>query len=99
MNELGRNILAKLDEILSYSKNNEKKLMQLDAQHREMYNMIKGFMKMGITTQVPNMTPKQLTIMHDRGSSLEELSYISGYSINDIETKIKIYKYKSSIQM
>ena len=98
MNELGRNILNKLGEILSYSKSNEKKLMTLNSQHQELYNMIKGLHNMNIKSQIPFLSPRQLTCLYERGWTVDELSSLSGYSVEDIEKKIKIQLYRREIQ-
>lgn len=85
-------IVKKLDEVITIGKNNETKLVTLHKEHEELYKMLSDFIKLGIKSQVPYMTPKQLVSMYNRGVTLNELSAISGYSIEDIQKKISSYK-------
>lgn len=89
---VGKVMLDKLNEILGYSKNNERKLIVLNNQNRELYQMLQGMYKMNIKSQIPYMTPKQLVSLMHRGWSIEELSALSGYSIEEVKKKITGYK-------
>ena len=89
--DLMKAIKNKVEEILSYSKNNEKKLITLHNENMQMLQMIQSFLNSGLRCQIPGLTAKQLFYMYNRGYSIEELSGISGYSIEDIEKKIKTY--------
>ena len=89
---VGKVMLDKLNEILGYSKNNERKLIVLNNQNRELYQMLQGMYKMNIKSQVPYMTPKQLVSLMHRGWTVEELSALSGYAIEDVKKKIAGYK-------
>jgi hypothetical protein len=88
----GKALMNKVSEILGYSVSADKKLNQLHQENAEIYKMISDFYKIGIRTQVPYMTPKQLVSMHSRGCSIEELSALSGYSIEEVEKKIAQYR-------
>ena len=81
----------KIEEILSYSKNNERKLITLHNENMQMLQMIQAFLNSGLKCQIPGLTAKQLFYMYSRGYTVQELSGISGYSIEDIEKKIKTY--------
>ena len=85
-------IIKKLDKVITIGKSNENKLKTLHKENKELYRMLSDFMKLGIKSQVPYMTPKQLTIMYNRGVTLNELSAISGYNKKDIKKKISSYK-------
>ena len=89
---VGKVMLDKLNEILGYSKNNERKLIVLNNQNRELYQMLQGMYKMNIKSQIPYMTPKQLVSLMHRGWTVEELSALSGYSIEEVKKKITGYK-------
>lgn len=89
---VGKVMLDKLNEILGYSKNNERKLIVLNNQNRELYQMLQGMYKMNIKSQIPYMTPKQLVSLMHRGWTVEELSALSGYSIEEVKKKIEGYK-------
>lgn len=89
---VGKVMLDKLNEILGYSKNNERKLIVLNNQNRELYQMLQGMYKMNIKSQIPYMTPKQLVSLMHRGWTVEELSALSGYSVEEVKKKITGYK-------
>jgi len=89
---VGQAMMNKLNEILGYSKNNERKLIVLNNQNRELYQMLQGMYKMNIKSQIPYMTPKQLVSLMHRGWTVEELSALSGYSIEEVKKKITGYK-------
>ena len=89
---VGQAIMNKLSEILSYSQNNEKKLIVLNKQNHDLAQMIQGMYKMNIKSQIPYMTPKQLVSLMHRGWTVEELSALSGYSIEEVKKKITGYK-------
>lgn len=89
---VGQAIMNKLSEILSYSQNNEKKLIVLNKQNHDLAQMIQGMYRMNIKSQIPYMTPKQLVSLMHRGWSIEELSALSGYSIEEVKKKITGYK-------
>ena len=54
--------------------------------------MLRGFYKFNLRSQIPYMTPKQLVSLRNRGWSVEELSALSGYSVEDVNKKIAGYK-------
>lgn len=90
--DLMKNILNKITEVLSYSKNNEKKLIQLHNENRQMLNVLQGFLSMNIKSQIPYMTPRQLASLYSRGWSIEEIVNVSGYTYEDVTKKIRSYK-------
>ena len=49
------------------------------------------FNKLGVKSQIPFITPRQLYAMYTRGWSLDEMSAISGYTAEDIDKKLKSY--------
>lgn len=89
--DLMKAIKNKVEEILSYSKNNERKLITLHNENMQMLNMMKAFLNSGLKCQIPGLNAKQLFYMYSRGYTIQELSGISGYSIEDVEKKIKTY--------
>ena len=52
---------------------------------------LKNFNKLGVKSQIPFITPRQLYAMYTRGWSLDEMSAISGYTAEDIDKKLKSY--------
>lgn len=89
---IGQEFLDRLDKILDMCLTSNKKLDSLYHQHLELYDMLKGFYKFNLRSQIPYMTPKQLVSLKNRGWTVEELSYISGYSLEDVNKKIAGYK-------
>ena len=81
----------KIEEILSYSKNNERKLITLHNENMQMLNMMQAFLNSGLKCQIPGLTAKQLFYMYSRGYTVQELSGISGYTTDEVLSKIKTY--------
>lgn len=52
---------------------------------------LNNFNKLGVKSQIPFITPRQLYAMYTRGWSLDEMSAISGYTAEDIDKKLKSY--------
>lgn len=89
--ELMKAIKNKVEEIISYSKNNERKLITLHNENMQMLQMLQAFLNSGLRCQIPGITAKQLFYMYNRGYTIEELSGISGYTIEEIKQKLKTY--------
>ena len=88
----GQALMNKVTEVLGYSVNADKKLNQLHAENVELKRMIQGMNRMGIKSTIPYMTPKQLVSLAQRGWSINEISDISGYEVEQVITKINSYQ-------
>ena len=89
--ELMKATKNKIEEILSYSKNNERKLITLHNENMQMLNMMQAFLNSGLKCQIPGLTAKQLFYMYNRGYTVDELSGISGYTTDEVLSKLKTY--------
>lgn len=87
-----KNIMKQLAEIRGYCVKLDNNVKALHNDHLALYNKISMFNDMHIKSQVPYMTPKQLVALSSRGWSIEELSTLSGYSVEDVNKKIQSYK-------
>lgn len=89
---VGQAIMNKIGEILGYCVSIDKKVNTLHNENMGLYKAIQGFSNMQIRSQIPYMTPKQLVSLKHKGWTMEEMSYISGYTIEDVQKKIAQYK-------
>lgn len=89
---VGKAIINKLDTIISYEINNEKKLISLHNENMQLHRLLGDYSSILSQLRVPYMTPKQLYSMYQRGASLADLQAISGYDPEEIKKKINNYK-------
>lgn len=78
-------------EILNVVKTIFQRQAYIKADTEAILRSLKNFNKLGVKSQIPFITPRQLYAMHTRGWSLDEMSAISGYTAEDIDKKLKSY--------
>lgn len=80
-----------LNSILNVVKNIFSRQAYIKRDTENILMCLKQFNRLGVKSQIPFITPRQLYAMYTRGWSLDEMSAISGYSIEDIDKKLKSY--------
>lgn len=80
-----------LNEILSTVKSIFSRQAYIKADTENILRALNNFNKLGVKSQIPFITPRQLYAMYTRGWSLDEMSAISGYTTEDIDKKLKSY--------
>lgn len=78
-------------EILNIVKNIFSRQDYIKRDTEAILRGLKNFNKLGVKSQIPFITPRQLYAMYTRGWSLDEMSAISGYTAEDIDKKLKSY--------
>lgn len=80
-----------LNDILNVTKSIFQRQNYIKKDTENILMCLNKFNKLGVKSQIPFITPRQLYAMYTRGWSLNEMSAISGYSIEDIDKKLKSY--------
>ena len=78
-------------EILNIVKNIFSRQDYIKRDTEAILRSLNKFNKLGVKSQIPFITPRQLYAMYTRGWSLDEMSAISGYTAEDIDKKLKSY--------
>lgn len=78
-------------EILNVVKSIFQRQAYIKADTENILRALNNFNKLGVKSQIPFITPRQLYAMYTRGWSLDEMSAISGYTAEDIDKKLKSY--------
>lgn len=78
-------------EILNIVKSIFSRQNYIKADTENILRALNNFNKLGVKSQIPFITPRQLYAMYTRGWSLDEMSAISGYTTEDIDKKLKSY--------